>query len=48
MLVFRLASEGGKYSASRDWNFISIKTKFKMGQVYKARKTNRKIKTTCG
>ena len=31
MLVFRLASEGGKYSASRNWNFTSGESKCKMG-----------------
>lgn len=43
ILVSRVVSSGGKYSASRDWNFISGKTKRKMVCAYRARGTNRKI-----
>lgn len=35
---------GGKYSTSMDENFISRKTKYKVGQMYTARRIDRKIK----
>ena len=48
ILVSKLASSGGKCSAFRDWNFISGKTECKMGQMYRARKKEKKIKAVCG
>lgn len=36
---------GGKYPAFRDWNFISCKIKYRMGQVYRIRGQTGKLKS---
>lgn len=37
IIASKLAYSGGKSSASKDWNFVSVKTKYTMG-----------LKTICG
>lgn len=36
IVASKLASSGGKSSASKDWNFVSVKTKHKMGLINRA------------